>query len=112
MDTELTPAANECAGLGMNCLRVPNSSDGTSYEKRRAGALFAAHPGCVWSVTVKDPRRFPSKRHSSAYLRRCEGRPETESAEPIREREWRNLDVEISPAPSSPRKPRTDAEER
>ncbi len=55
--------------------------------KFRDCAHLTAHEGCVWSVTVKDPRRSPSKRHRS-HLRMRPRRASPSRTGAARSRFW------------------------
>lgn len=68
-------------------LRQPSggSRSFTEPRKRRDCTHLTAHEGCVWSVTVKDPRRFPNKRQFRGCRCRQRGRHPTERAQPVRD---------------------------
>src|SRR5438093_1582345 len=81
----VTVASSEYGPFGEECHRGGDTRSGARREKRRSYASLRAHVGCVWCVTVKDPRRFPNKRHCTGPAMPPKGRPQTERAQPVRE---------------------------
>jgi hypothetical protein len=49
--------------------RRGDSRLGPRSGNRRSCADVAAHGGCVWCATVKDPRRFPNKRQFAGHAK-------------------------------------------
>jgi hypothetical protein len=94
------------ARLTGNCHPGGGSRARLRSGKARDSVRLRAHGGCVWSVTVKDPRRFLGKRYLVANASPSKGRHKAESAQPIRtfhlaiyrRREWDSRTVTPSRA--------------
>jgi hypothetical protein len=85
MTPVVTVAVSEIGTFGENRHRADDTRYEARREKRRDSASLRAHGGCVWCVTVKDPRRFPNKRHCAGRAMPPKGRPQTERAQPVRD---------------------------
>jgi hypothetical protein len=69
VNTAMTDGASNDGELRARCYRCANSLRARALEGCCRDARLRARRGCVWSVTVKDPRRFPNKRHCARRAR-------------------------------------------
>src|SRR3954469_6690528 len=108
----LTATRSQTGGLRLGCQR---SADGRAARLRQKPPGYPdipARAGCVWCVTVKDPKKCPTKRYRSPMLHRLRGVTKPSRRSRFVSSICRFIDVEKSDSADSRPEPRTSADER
>ena len=78
----VTVSVSEISGFAGKRHRAGDRRSGALSEKRCNPAGLRARGGCVWCVTVKDPRVVPNRRATFVDQSPREGRPEANGRSP------------------------------